>query len=1242
MIADSASKNSRPENQAAAPLPVLGIPGFEYADLFSPYGLRRLYDTWLAELQDGDAALGERYLAYRDAGGQNLGPVELSNLLTDVAPWVSRFVARLFPQAKARLDEIAAATREDLHIFRFKDEFIKRRASKRLTPSELEAKNAVLAAGEALADRLGISREGRSDELTLAKAVCKLLDREAELKKRGPDDAELVAVRQDLDVIGDWVMARKDELLHEHHFLSLHFPHHLDPQHLVPLRRPDPKLPELFVGHTHKLRHRDGFKLTDRRASPREVLDQVDYCMYCHDRDKDSCSKGMRDKQGAVKQNAIGVPIPGCPLHEKISEMHTLRRQGDSLGALVLITVDNPMCPGTGHRICNDCMKACIYQKQEPVNIPQIETAALTDVLGLPYGVEIYGLLTRWNPLNVRRPYPLPYNGRNVLVVGLGPAGYTLCHHLSREGFGVIGVDGLKLEPPPAKIVGDLRRGVLPQPVRDWHALETELDERILTGFGGVSEYGITVRWDKNFLTLLYLTLSRSANVRLYGGVRFGGTLTLEDAWELGIDHVAVAAGSGKPTLIEIENNLCRGIRKASDFLMALQLTGAFKKDSLANLQIRLPAVVIGGGLTAIDTATELLAYYIVQVEKTLERWEQLLARPGSGRGEARTALPIEGGQDMTALEEARLLRAFDAEEREILLEQLAHGREVRAERQAAKAAGRAPNFNRLLDSWGGVSLVYRKNLIDSPAYRLNHEEVEKSLEEGVRYIERMAPKAALLDQYGALRAMTFERQSQDAATGKWHSTGELIELLARTVCVAAGTSPNTIYEKEHPGTFQLGKGGYFAPHRVEINGYGASRTLRTVPSPDGFFTSYEQSGHVVSYYGDNHPRYAGSVVKAMASAKDGYPHVAALYIDEVAAAAAETAEKSPSAGQKERDRRWQKFIDFLDDQLIATVIKVERLTPTIVDVVVRAPLAARKFRPGQFYRLQNLESSSQSVAGIRMAMEGLALTGAASHPEAGILSLIVLEMGGSSRLCPTLKPGEPVVVMGPTGTPTEIPQNEDVCLVGGGLGNAVLFSIARALKENGCRVLYFAGYKKPDDVYKQDEIEASTDQVIWSCDAPVPPGGKLHPRRPQDRLFIGNIVEAMAAYARGELSSASPGIDLRNVTRLIAIGSDRMMAAVARARHGVLRPFLNPQHVGIASINSPMQCMMKEVCAQCLQKHVDPITGKETVVFTCFNQDQDLDRVDWSNLAERLRQNSTQEKLVSLWLDRSLPPSPV
>jgi hypothetical protein len=87
--------------------------------------------------------------------------------------------------------------------------------------------------------------------------------------------------------------------------------------------------------------------------------------------------------------------------------------------------------------------------------------------------------------------------------------------------------------------------------------------------------------------------------------------------------------------------------------------------------------------------------------------------------------------------------------------------------------------------------------------------------------------------------------------------------------------------------------------------------------------------------------------------------------------------------------------------------------------------------------------------------MEGLALTGAAVDKEAGLLSTIALEMGGSSDLCALLKPGEPVILMGPTGTPTETPAGETVLLVGGGLGNAVLFSIGaqRAPAARGCSI---------------------------------------------------------------------------------------------------------------------------------------------------------------------------------------------
>src|SRR5256886_1340733 len=247
--------------------------------------------------------------------------------------------------------------------------------------------------------------------------------------------------------------------------------------------------------------------------------------------------------------------------------MHASRKAGDAIGALALFAIDNPMCPGTGHRICNDCIKSCIFQKQEPVNTPEIETGVLTDVLALPWGVEIYGLLTRWNPLNVRRPYALPHNGRNVLVVGLGPAGYTLAHYLINEGFGVVGIDGLKIEPLPETWTGNNGK-VCPKPIKDIAEITEELDERILSGFGGVSEYGITVRWDKNFLTMVQLLLTRRKRFRAYGGIRFGGTITIEDAWNFGFDHIAIATGAGRPTIVPMKKNLIRGIRQASDFLM--------------------------------------------------------------------------------------------------------------------------------------------------------------------------------------------------------------------------------------------------------------------------------------------------------------------------------------------------------------------------------------------------------------------------------------------------------------------------------------------------------------------------------------------------------------------------------------------------------------------------------------------------------------------------------------------------
>ena len=1165
----------------------LGIAGFTFADLHEPRRLHALYELFCDGVRRTDPEVWAQWEAHRLTPSA-LGPIARSNLIVAMAPHVSRFLARLFsigPEAEV----MAAQTRAYDDLFRFKIDFVRRRALPLLKGG---APVSATDSDHALVESFW---RGRSDqgarEMALAQAGCDLLDREEAARVSGTDE-EKQAVATQVEALKRWCAAHVDDPRFRS-WVVFRFPETLDAARLVPVVRPDPSLPEAMVGPEARLRRREGFALTDRRFSVREVLSEIHYCVLCHERDKDTCSKGIRDKTGAVTSNSLGITLAGCPLDEKISEMHAVRKRGDALGALAIVMIDNPMCPGTGHRICNDCMKACIYQKQEPVNIPQIETGVLTDVLDMPWGVEIYGLLTRWNPLNVERPYALPYNGRNVLVVGLGPAGYTLAHYLVNEGFGVVAIDGLKIEPLPEEWTGSA--GQPPQPIRTWRDIYRELDERVLEGFGGVSEYGITVRWDKNFLTLIHLTLARRDKLRIYGGIRFGGALPLDEAWGYGFDHVAIAAGAGRPTIIDIRNNLIRGIRKASDFLMALQLTGAFKEGALSNLQVRLPAVVIGGGLTGIDTATELLAYYPLQVEKTLDRYEALVREIG----------------------ETAVRAHLDPEEQDILDEFLAHGRVVRAERARAAQAGEAPDFISLVRHWGGVTVAYRKRMQDAPAYRLNHEEVAKALEEGIVFAENLDPIEAIADDFGHVKAMAFRR--------KCEGISERIELPARTVLVAAGTVPNITYEKEHPGSFQLDDRQKF------FQGYRAAKAadgrFSLEPDANGFFTSYDNGGRFVSYYGDNHPRYNGNVVKAMASAKHGFPHVVRLFEDEIA--------KLDPAEQTEREAKWDALVRTMDDQLLARVEGVRRLTPTIVEVIVRARAAARHFHPGQFYRLQNFERLSPQVGtdGHRAAlvMEGIALTGAWIDAEQGLLSLITLEMGVSSRLCAYLQPGDPVVVMGPTGTPTEIPENESVLLAGGGLGNAVLFSIAKALKARGNRVVYFAGYRNGADLFKREEIEGATDQVIWATDL----GQEIVPARPQDAHVRGNIVEAMVAYAEGR--AGPERVPLAGVSRIIAIGSDSMMNAVRLARHGALAPYLNPAHVGIGSINSPMQCMMKEVCAQCLQRHVDPATGREEFIFSCYNQDQELDRVDFANLHARLRQNSVQEKIANLFFDHLL-----
>ena len=706
----------------------------------------------------------DTFSAYQELHTANITGIRLSQILIDTAIVLESYLQNIISDSIG-FSSIKSALQKEQLVIRAKADFTKKALIRRR--GQTLGEDAINDIDSAFSELLnGLSLEHSNDkELDFSSIVIALMSQEEEQKDL-LDKAEILYFSmREQNMISDWISEFTGKKL--------------DFDHLEHAIVSDKDGITTYDAHHH--RKRDGFALTDRRGTRREVTKQIDYCMICHEREKDSCSKGIHEKDGSIKKNPLGVETKGCPLDEKISEMHFLRREGYPLAALAMVMLDNPMCAGTGHRICNDCMKGCIFQKQEPVNIPKIETSVLSDILSLKDGLELYALLMEWNPLNVKRPYALPYNGNKVLVVGLGPAGYTLSQYLLNEGFAVVAVEGLKIE--SALDIYDLKKGDPLPSFKD--TIERELDERIISGFGGVSEYGITSRWDKNFLTILQLLLERRKNFKILDGVRFGGTLTIEDAWKLGFTHVALATGAGKPTLIRMKNNLSRGLRKASDFLMALQLTGAARMDSMANLQVSLPAIVIGGGLTAIDTATETLAYYPIQVEKFYLHAKTMLQE-------------IPDYFDVT----------YDDEEKLTAQTFFEHGKIIHELRNEAKRNNQAPDFLPYLKEWGGVTLIYRKQLKQSPAYKLNHEEVNEALEEGISIYEELSPIECILDSNGAIEAVKFEHTSDD-------KKGSIHILNAKTVFVAAGTSPNTTYEKEYPQTFRLMDSGYYQPYTV-------------------------------------------------------------------------------------------------------------------------------------------------------------------------------------------------------------------------------------------------------------------------------------------------------------------------------------------------------------------------------------------------------------------------------------------
>jgi ferredoxin--NADP+ reductase len=154
-------------------------------------------------------------------------------------------------------------------------------------------------------------------------------------------------------------------------------------------------------------------------------------------------------------------------------------------------------------------------------------------------------------------------------------------------------------------------------------------------------------------------------------------------------------------------------------------------------------------------------------------------------------------------------------------------------------------------------------------------------------------------------------------------------------------------------------------------------------------------------------------------------------------------------------------------------IVAKEKLAPQITRLSVEAPEVARSRKAGQFVVIRADETS-----------ERVPLTIVDSDPEKGTIDLIIQDAGFSTHCLTCYEEGDAFKdVLGPLGKPTDIEEYGTVVCVGGGVGTAVLYPIAKALKEAGNEVITINGARNKELVILEEELEEVSDELIITTD---------------------------------------------------------------------------------------------------------------------------------------------------------------
>ena len=256
-------------------------------------------------------------------------------------------------------------------------------------------------------------------------------------------------------------------------------------------------------------------------------------------------------------------------------------------------------------------------------------------------------------------------------------------------------------------------------------------------------------------------------------------------------------------------------------------------------------------------------------------------------------------------------------------------------------------------------------------------------------------------------------------------------------------------------------------------------------------------------------------------------------------------------------------------------ILKKEELSPSVYAMEIDAPRVAKKAEPGQFVVLRVSETG-----------ERIPLTIANFDRETGRILIVFQVIGASTMELAALGEGDAILdFVGPLGRPSEIAKLDGtMVVVGGGIGVAPTFPIARAMKEAGNKVIAIMGAKTKDILIMEDEMKAVTDEIVVTTDD----GSR------GIKGFVTNAVQALVD--RGE-----------NIAQITAIGPVIMMKSVADATRAL----------GIKTIVSlnPIMVDGTGMCGGCR------VTVGDETKFACVDGPEfDGHLVDFKGLMSRQR----------------------